>query len=112
MPNHDLQHPNTYHIGNLVYEYRGSGVEWRKTAVSITNPDRMMPNHRCILEAVPAIRPVTAGKMVITPLLLGFVKTLNSLFPPVVFCTFFCSDSMRTLSFIKIGLFAPETICY
>ena len=44
LPNHNLQTPNTYHNGNLVYERSGVAVAWRSKAIAITNPDRMMPN--------------------------------------------------------------------
>ena len=44
MPNHNLQTPASYHGSNLIYERTGVAVDWRSTAISITNPDRMMPN--------------------------------------------------------------------
>ena len=43
MPNHKLQTPSGYHP-NRVYERSGVAVNWRSTAIPITNPDRMMPN--------------------------------------------------------------------
>jgi len=43
MPNHNLQSPSSYHP-NLVYENSGVAVNWRSKAISITHPDRMMPN--------------------------------------------------------------------
>ena len=43
IPNHKLQTPSGYHP-NLVYERSGVAVNWRSTAIPITNPDRMMPN--------------------------------------------------------------------
>ena len=44
MPNHNLQTPHTFHSSNLIYERIGVAVDWRKTALPITHPDRMMPN--------------------------------------------------------------------
>ena len=44
MPNHNLQTPSPYHSSNLVYERNGVAVDWRKTVLPITSPDRMMPN--------------------------------------------------------------------
>ena len=42
-PNHRLQTPASYHP-DLRYERQGFAVNWRSTAIAITNPDRMMPN--------------------------------------------------------------------
>ena len=44
MPNHNLQTPSSYLGSNLIYESSGVAVDWRKTIVPITSPDRMMPN--------------------------------------------------------------------
>jgi len=44
LPNHNLQTPSSYHSNNLVYESSGVAVDWRSKAISITHPDRMMPN--------------------------------------------------------------------
>jgi len=44
LPNHNLQTPSSFHSNNLVYESSGVAVDWRSKAISITHPDRMMPN--------------------------------------------------------------------
>ena len=44
LPNNGLQTPNTHHNNNPIYEVSGVAVEWRKSSVALTNPDKMMPN--------------------------------------------------------------------
>jgi len=44
LPNHNLQTPRSYHSNNLVYESSGVAVDWRSKAISITHPDRTLPN--------------------------------------------------------------------
>ncbi|XP_068689720.1 uncharacterized protein [Montipora foliosa] len=44
MPNHNHQTPSNYLGSNLVYEKRGVAVNWRNTALPISNPVRTMPN--------------------------------------------------------------------
>lgn len=44
LPNHRHQTPSPYHASNLVYERQGVAVEWRKKALPIHHPVRVMPN--------------------------------------------------------------------
>jgi len=44
LPNHRHQTPSSYHVSNPVYETRGVAVDWRKTALPIDHPVRVMPN--------------------------------------------------------------------
>ena len=43
MPNHNLQQPSNY-LSSSSYEDSGVAIDWRSKAISITHPDRIMPN--------------------------------------------------------------------
>jgi len=44
LPNHQNQTPSPHHASNPVYERQGIAFDWRKTALPVHHPVRVMPN--------------------------------------------------------------------